>query len=93
MLFNNQDIDMTSTIDGNNNVVDQDMNIDINMNSNTMGMGPNMGMMNTGAPIMVDVYDYTKLSENAKYAITENADGSVAMRAGEYDLEAEIVSF
>ena len=38
MLFNNQDIDMTSTIDGNNNVVDQDMNIDINMNSNTMGM-------------------------------------------------------
>ena len=40
MLFNNQAIDMTSTIDGNNNVVDQDMNIDINMNSNSMGMGP-----------------------------------------------------
>ena len=55
MLFNNQAIDMTSTIDGNNNVVDQDMNIDINMNSNTMGMGPNMGMMNTGAPIMEPV--------------------------------------
>ena len=55
MLFNNQAIDMDSTIDGNNNVVDQDMNIDINMNSNTMGMGQNMGMMTTNSPIMEPV--------------------------------------
>ena len=55
MLFNNQDIDMTSTIDGNNNVVDQDMNIDINMNSNTMGQ--NMGMMTTNSPIMEPVQE------------------------------------
>ena len=53
MLFNNQAIDMNSTIDGNNNVVDQDMNIDINMNNNSMGMGQNnMEMMDSGSPII-----------------------------------------
>lgn len=57
MLFNNQAIDMNSTIDGNNNVVDQDMNIDINMNNNSMGMGQNMQMMNTNSPIMEPVQE------------------------------------
>ena len=58
MLFNNQAIDMTSTIDGNNNVVDQDMNIDINMNSNSMGMNQNnMEMMDSASPIIEPVQE------------------------------------
>lgn len=52
MLFNNRAIDMSSTIDGNNNVVDQDMNIDINMNNNSMGMNQNMEMMDGQSPII-----------------------------------------
>ena len=52
MLFNNQAIDMSSTIDGNNNVVDQDMNIDINMNNNSMGINQNMEMMDGQSPII-----------------------------------------
>ena len=56
MLFNNQAIDMTSTIDGNNNVVDQDMNIDINMNNNSMGQN-NMEMMDSQSPIIEPVQE------------------------------------
>lgn len=58
MLFNNQAIDMDSTIDGNNNVVDQDMNIDINMNNNSMGMDQNnMEMMDSQTPIIEPVQE------------------------------------
>ena len=57
MLFNNQAIDMSSTIYGNNNVVDQDMNIDINMNNNSMGMGQNMEMMDNQQPIIEPVQE------------------------------------
>ena len=58
MLFNNQAIDMNSTIDGNNNVVDQDMNIDINMNNNSMGMDQNnMEMMDSQTPIIEPVQE------------------------------------
>lgn len=58
MLFNNQAIDMNSTIDGNNNVVDQDMNIDINMNNNSMGMDQNnMEMMDSQIPIIEPVQE------------------------------------
>lgn len=58
MLFNNQDIDMNSTIDGNNNVVDQDMNIDITMNNNSnMGMNQNMEMMGGQSPIIEPVQE------------------------------------
>ena len=57
MLFSNQAIDMNSTIDGNNNVVDQDMNIDINMNSSNMGMNQNMEMIDGQMPIIEPVQE------------------------------------
>ena len=58
MLFNNQAIDMNSTIDGNNNVVDQEMNIDINMKNNSMGMDQNnMEMMDSQTPIIEPVQE------------------------------------
>ena len=55
MLFNNQSFDTSATIDGNNNVIDQDLDIDINMNSmgaNTSNMNMNMDMVSQQPPII-----------------------------------------
>ena len=46
-MFDQNSFDFDSTVMGNNNVVDNDMNVDINMNQENSGMGMNMSM-NTG---------------------------------------------
>lgn len=59
MLYNNQAIDMTTAIEGNNNYVDQDLDIDINMNN----MDPtnmttnNMPVATTQSPIIEPVQE------------------------------------
>ena len=48
-MFDQNNFDFDSTVMGNNNVVDNDMNVDINMNQEKAGMGMNMNMnMNAG---------------------------------------------
>ena len=42
-MFDQNSFDFDSTVMGNNNVVDNDMNVDINMNSEAPGMNMNMG--------------------------------------------------
>ncbi len=45
-MFDQNNFDFNSTVKGNHNTVDNDMNVDINMNSNmgTMKESPNMNM-------------------------------------------------
>ena len=51
-MFDQNNFDFDSTVQGNNNVVDNDMNVDINMNSQMNGMNMNMNMSSgMGAPI------------------------------------------
>ncbi len=55
-MFDQNSFDFDSTVKGNNNVVDNDMNVDINMNSemNGMNMGMNMNS-NMGCPVQEGV--------------------------------------
>ena len=58
MLYNDQFLEMSSSIDGNNNVIDQDMNIDINMNSSNMMQNNNQMLDNMGEnPIIEPVQE------------------------------------
>lgn len=41
-MFDQNNFDFDSTVKGNNNVIDNDMNVDINMNSEMNGMNLNM---------------------------------------------------
>ena len=43
-MFDQNNFDFDSTVMGNNNVVDNDMNVDINMNQENAGMGMNMNI-------------------------------------------------
>lgn len=55
-MFDQNNFDFNSTVKGNNNVVDNDMNVDINVNSDMTGM--NMGMntnSNMGYPVQEGV--------------------------------------
>ena len=55
-MFDQNNFDFDSTVQGNNNVVDNDMNVDINMNSQMNGMNMNMNMSSgMGAPIQEGV--------------------------------------
>ena len=57
-MFDQNNFDFDSTIKGNNNVVDNYMNVDINMNMNNEAVGMNMGMngnSNMGCPIQEGV--------------------------------------
>ena len=56
--MNMPNFDFDSNVVGNNNVVDNDMNVDINMNMNNEAVGMNMGMngnSNMGCPIQEGV--------------------------------------
>ena len=53
-MFDQNSFDFDSTVMGNNNVVDNDMNVDINMNSEALGMNMNMGS-SCGCPVQEGV--------------------------------------
>ena len=53
-MFDQNSFDFDSTVMGNNNVVDNDMNVDINMNSEASGMNMNMGS-SCGCPVQEGV--------------------------------------
>ncbi len=51
-MFDQNKFDFDSTVTGNNNMVDNNMNVDINMNNENVGMGMNPTM---GCPIQEGV--------------------------------------
>ena len=55
-MFDQNKFDFDSTVMGNNNVVDNDMNVDINMNGEMNGMNMNMNMSSgMGCPVQEGV--------------------------------------
>ena len=54
-MFDQNNFDFDSTVQGNNNVVDNDMNVDINMNSQMNGMNMNMST-GMGCPVQEGVH-------------------------------------
>lgn len=51
------DNDMNSTIYGNNNTVEQEMNVDVNMNTNSPMMGGGSCMSDPGRPIVEPIQE------------------------------------